>query len=737
MTLKVIRAAAGCGKTTALATAYLELVSTGVPVDRIIAITFTRRAAAELVERVGLALRAATGDVHARERLGHARDAYLAAAPSDREIARDALADLGSAPIGTTDHFVNLLLAEYALDAEIELPDGRVLPLDVGLVPVPDLSAHLDAAARRILDPPDSEPPPEVETLARYFSLGEILQLVCSTSGLDGMPGLPCSKVLKHLAVQVARLLEPLDLQQLLEVPADTLDAWRGQVELVTLPGAEWTLDPVSRWLASGGAPPDAPLQLVSWARKIDGRRKAGKALKNAFRDASLDFGITDVRVDHVLAALRHPYEDPAHLRLADELRAAVESLRVRVTSDAVESAALQGELPHTHLTRAATRLARKPVLTGRFGALLVDEVQDADPDQLALYEALAAQPDMQSVFVGDGRQSIYLFRGGEPAGLARLSERGTESEPRLVNYRSTPGLVSAHRALFAALDDPMRRQFFAPLEALDQLQHEPALAGNALSPDHHADPRPVWVVKANREQSFRLDDHVLVAFWERLRDAWREPGHAHDSAAVLCPTWGKALHAASLLRKLAADEEAAWVEGGDTWLAAGVGADVGLWLRALLDPSDDVAWLAVWKHPSIGLTDGALARIRKGIGVGDRGWATDLGAVARIPRLERPHRDDDIAAFAQAREPLLAALADIGRDDTSLVLDRLVTAMGWRTLLAASPGGLDEVARLEVLLDWIGELDAQGASVDAIASMLSADSRSDVPRVRLERPER
>lgn len=737
MSLRVIRAAAGCGKTTALATAYLELVSSGVPVDQIIAITFTRRAAAELIERVGLALRAATGDEEALGLLGAAGGAYLQAAPKDPQVAIDALSDLGSAPIGTTDHFVSLLLAEFALDAELELPDGRLLPLDVGLVPVPDLSQHLDAAARRLIDPPDGEPLEEVVTLSRHFSLGQILEMICDTSGLEHVPSIAASAVLEHVARGVAVALRPHDLEAILAVQEPTPEAWRDALDPITLPGAEWTLDPVASWMADGCPEDSAPHQLLSWARKLDGRTRPGRLLKPVFQGHTVDFGITTVRLDHILAALRHPYEDPEHLELADTLRHAVETLRVRVTSDAVETAALQGELPHTLLTRAATRLARRPVLQGRFGALLVDEVQDADPDQLALYEALLEQPDLGGVFVGDGRQSIYLFRGGEPAGLARLTQRAEQHggvEPRLRNYRSTPPLVEAHRALFAALDAPMGRQSFEPLESLADLVAEEGLRAQELSPAHHDDVRPVWLVQTPGNKVAEADERALVAFHNRLTKAWTEPGHQADTAAVLCPTWAKAREAARLLCQVSGDDELAWVEGGDGWLVEGVGRDVAVWLRALLDPTDDVAWMAVWKHPSIGLSDAGLARVRAGVGLIGVDRPLSLGRLHTCAGLTSPHLDADIEALERARPVLNEALARIGRDDTAEVLDALFHALHWRTVIAAGPSGADELARLEVLLDWLGEKDADGTGVDTLASALSADRRLEVPRVRLER---
>src|SRR5688572_30393658 len=124
----VVRAAAGCGKTTDLARRYLAFLADGVPAEQAIAITFTRKAAAELAERVSLALRACLGGPaadEARSRLGSAWEHYREAAPKDPAQVRAALAALPEAPIGTTDAFVQQLLTEFALDAALPLPDGR------------------------------------------------------------------------------------------------------------------------------------------------------------------------------------------------------------------------------------------------------------------------------------------------------------------------------------------------------------------------------------------------------------------------------------------------------------------------------------------------------------------------------------------------------------------------------------------------------------------------------------
>ena len=50
--IRVVRAAAGAGKTTRLVQIYLGWLRDGLDPRRIVAITFTRKAAAELVGRV-------------------------------------------------------------------------------------------------------------------------------------------------------------------------------------------------------------------------------------------------------------------------------------------------------------------------------------------------------------------------------------------------------------------------------------------------------------------------------------------------------------------------------------------------------------------------------------------------------------------------------------------------------------------------------------------------------------
>ena len=62
----IIRASAGTGKTFQLSNRFILLLNAGAPVDQILATTFTRKAAGEILERVleRLATAATNDDAH-------------------------------------------------------------------------------------------------------------------------------------------------------------------------------------------------------------------------------------------------------------------------------------------------------------------------------------------------------------------------------------------------------------------------------------------------------------------------------------------------------------------------------------------------------------------------------------------------------------------------------------------------------------------------------------------------
>ncbi|MGB7931204.1 MAG: UvrD-helicase domain-containing protein, partial [Gammaproteobacteria bacterium] len=87
-----------------------------------------------------------------------------------------------------------------------------------------------------------------------------------------------------------------------------------------------------------------------------------------------------------------------------------------------------------------------------RFPVAMIDEFQDTDPVQYGIFRELYRDcPDCGLIMIGDPKQAIYSFRGGdiftymqarEDVGAARIYTLG-------INWRSTPQVLNAVNAVF------------------------------------------------------------------------------------------------------------------------------------------------------------------------------------------------------------------------------------------------------------------------------------------------
>ncbi len=121
-------------------------------------------------------------------------------------------------------------------------------------------------------------------------------------------------------------------------------------------------------------------------------------------------------------------------------------------------------------LIRRLANEATKPdsviadTLRTRFPAALIDEFQDTDAAQYAIVDAVYPKADSDHVLmmIGDPKQAIYGFRGGD---IFTYLKAGREADHRWVmdtNWRSVAGMVSAYNRLFhgAPVSEPARDVF-------------------------------------------------------------------------------------------------------------------------------------------------------------------------------------------------------------------------------------------------------------------------------------
>ncbi len=120
-----------------------------------------------------------------------------------------------------------------------------------------------------------------------------------------------------------------------------------------------------------------------------------------------------------------------------------------------------------------------------RFSHIMIDEFQDNNDLQRQLLYLLAERDDLlqdgipganelepnKLFFVGDEKQSIYRFRGADVSvfkSLAHeLTEQGGDALSLVTNYRSEPGLIKTFNTIFPRIMENPERTFEAAFEAL------------------------------------------------------------------------------------------------------------------------------------------------------------------------------------------------------------------------------------------------------------------------------
>ena len=110
----VIRASAGTGKTYQLASRFLQLLDADVPPESILAATFTRKAAGEILERILLTLARAASDDDQLAKLASAIGSPHLTRERSRELLARMTRRLHRLQVGTLDSFFAKLASSFS-----------------------------------------------------------------------------------------------------------------------------------------------------------------------------------------------------------------------------------------------------------------------------------------------------------------------------------------------------------------------------------------------------------------------------------------------------------------------------------------------------------------------------------------------------------------------------------------------------------------------------------------------
>ena len=90
-----------------------------------------------------------------------------------------------------------------------------------------------------------------------------------------------------------------------------------------------------------------------------------------------------------------------------------------------------------------------------KYRAALVDEFQDTDPVQYAIFRSVFSGNESLLFLIGDPKQAIYSFRGADLFAYMRAAGQVKTRYTLTKNWRSEPGLIKAVNTLFSNRENP------------------------------------------------------------------------------------------------------------------------------------------------------------------------------------------------------------------------------------------------------------------------------------------
>ncbi len=331
-----------------------------------------------------------------------------------------------------------------------------------------------------------------------------------------------------------------------------------------------------------------------------------------------------------------------------------------------------------------------------RLRYLLVDEYQDTNTAQYRLLKALAG-PRGAFTAVGDDDQSIYAWRGANPENLDELARdypvlKVVKLEQ---NYRCAARILRAANRLIAN----------NPHKHLKQLWSE------------HAEGPPIRVLACkDAEHEAERVTADLTHLAEKFKARWHEFAILYRGNHQARPL-EKALRLARVPYHLT---------GGTAFLDRGEVKDVLAYLRLLVNPDDDAAFLRIANVP------------RRDVGATTLEKLGELAQSRHLSLLQAAGSDGVLKQLAARPAAALAGFVDLIRElatrmrqvSAADLVEQVLQRTRYAEHLAAEvkdPGARQRrLDNLKELADWFRAMQKDGASAGDLAAQLALLSHAD-----------
>lgn len=367
------------------------------------------------------------------------------------------------------------------------------------------------------------------------------------------------------------------------------------------------------------------------------------------------------------------------------------------------------------------------------FKHLLVDEFQDTNAAQWQIVQALADLDTPGSLFVvGDPKQSIYAFRGADVSVFGEVEGQiigsGGQSVPLSRSFRTHQPLVDCFNTLFeqllvrdhsspvahfqVTLGKPMTaHRKFPPMPEspaievllIDRQEYEdgqPVLGKNGKPKRLKSEQRRIWEAY---EIAARLKELTTSGFMVYDRDLDKQRRVRFDDMAILFQSlsnvtlYEDVFKAVGLLFVTVAGR--GYYSRQEVW-------DLLNLLQAVYNPADDLALATALRSPMFSLSDDALLALRLQTPVDDSRNGNDSASIDPMPLWDALAQPDDLlpaqerdrVTFAHQTLNHLHAIA--GRVTISELLREALDCTGYLAVLTGLPDGARRRGNVEKLLE-------------------------------------
>lgn len=433
----VIRASAGTGKTYRLTKQLILLLMQGAPVDSFLATTFTRKAAGEILQRLMQRLAAAALEPQGLAELNEMIAPAAATSDDAARVLHQLCLNVGRARICTLDSFFSQIARGFG--PELGLPAGWRMA-----DPAEEQTQSRRAVGATVADLPSDK----LRTLIAMLAKGEVRRSI--TNDINGVVQnsydlFRRSDAKAWQALRVPSGVEQADITRafgLLETADIGHKSANGQLRKLV---EDYQSEDFERVLCHGLVQRLATGETTYYKKQLDVEVIA--ACEALTRAATV----------HILSLIRNQTLATHDILAAYDEAATAERVASRVYSfnDITFLIArwLSGERgrPASHADLAFR-------LDASVEHLLLDEFQDTAPLQWKVLEPIArhvtGRPGRTFFCVGDTKQAIYRWRGGEAAIFTTVEQQlpNVATEQMNRSFRSSPVVIDSVNGLFENL---------------------------------------------------------------------------------------------------------------------------------------------------------------------------------------------------------------------------------------------------------------------------------------------